>query len=249
VNMSTKAEQMARALDLKEALLGAYDPEAIILFGSLGRGDADEFSDVDLLVVIETDRDIKDLGEEMTRHLDPLVRDKHVIVRKPREFCRQMDIPGTLVFSAVNEGRVLFEKAGWQSHYRPVDSYETRKREVIEQDYARSAHDFETQAQSSLDRGNLFRCRDFARFSAARALKGLFVRNEIHPPRETDLVALLEKACAFAPSLGVYAPFLRELNDYCPNGNNTLEIRRCRSMVERTAAFVKEVMGRCFTGQ
>jgi len=37
------AEQMRLAMALKEALLDAYDPEAIILFGSLGRGDADEF--------------------------------------------------------------------------------------------------------------------------------------------------------------------------------------------------------------
>jgi predicted nucleotidyltransferase len=241
------AEQMRIALDLKEALLKAYDPEAIILFGSLGRGDGDELSDVDLLVVVETDRDIKDLGEEMTRHLDPLARDKHVIVRTPREFCRQMDIPGTLVFSAVREGKVLFEKAGWQDHCGSIDPYETRKREVIEKDYGRSARDFLAQAELSLEKGNLFRCRDFARFSAARALKGIFVKRDIHPPRETDLVALLDKTRALEPSLGVYDPFLRELNDYCPGGADNLEIQRCRSLVERTTVFVKEVMDRCFT--
>jgi len=49
------AEQMRLAMALKEALLDAYDPEAMILFGSLGRGDADDFSDVDLLIVMETD--------------------------------------------------------------------------------------------------------------------------------------------------------------------------------------------------
>jgi predicted nucleotidyltransferase/HEPN domain-containing protein len=245
--MTTTAEQMQMALDLKEALLKVYDPEAIILFGSLGRGDGDEFSDVDLLIVIETDRDIKDLGEEMTRYLDPLVRDKHILVRTPEEFCRQMDIPGTLVFSVVNEGKVLFEKAGWQNHYRSKDSYETRKQEVMEQDYGRSARDFHAQAKSALEKGNLFRCRDLVRFSAARALKGLFVKNNIHPPRETDLVSLLDKIREMEPELGCHAPFLKELNDYCPNGNNTLESQVCRSMVEKTAAFVKEVMGRCFT--
>lgn len=247
--MSTTAEQMAIALDLKGAILKAYDPEAIILFGSLGRGDGDEFSDVDLFVVIETDRDIKDLGEEMTRYLDPLVRDKHIIVRTPREFCRQMDIPGTLVFSVVNEGRVIFEKAGWQDRCGPIDSYETRKHEVIEQDYGRSARDFLTQAELSLEKGNLFRCRDFARFSAARALKGIFVKRNLHPPRETDLVSLLDKVRLLESDLKRYAPFLKGLNDYCPNGNNTLEIQRCRSIVEKTAAFVEEVMTRCFTAQ
>jgi predicted nucleotidyltransferase/HEPN domain-containing protein len=247
--VTTTAEQMGMALDLKEALLKAYDPEAIILFGSLGRGDGDEFSDVDLLVVIETDRGAKDLGEEMTRHLDPFVRDKHIIVRTPKDFCRQMDMPGTLVFSVVNEGKVLFEKAGWQNHYRPTDSYETRKQEVIKQDYVRSARDFHAQAESSLEKGNLFRCRDLVKFAAARAIKGLFVKNDIHPPRETDLLSLLDKIRAMEPDLGRHASFLKALNDYCPNGNSPLETQRCRTMVEKTAAFVKEVVGRCFTVQ
>jgi predicted nucleotidyltransferase len=249
LNMSATAEQMGMASDLKDAILKAYDPEAIILFGSLGRGDGDEFSDVDLLVVIETDRDIKDLGEEMTRQLDSIARDKHIIVRTPREFCRQRDIPGTLVFSVVNEGRVLFEKAGWQDRCGPIDSYETRKHEVIEKDYGRSARDFLVQAELSLEKGSLFRCRDFVRFSAARALKGIFVKHDLHPPRETDLVSLLDKVCVTEPDLWGYAAFLSELNDYSPNGNNVLEIQRCRSMVERTAAFVEEVMTRCFTEQ
>ena len=39
--VTTTAEQMGMALDLKEALLKAYDPQAIILFGSLGRGDGE----------------------------------------------------------------------------------------------------------------------------------------------------------------------------------------------------------------
>ena len=38
--------------NLKEAILNDYDPEAVILFGSMGRGDVYEFSDVDLLVVL-----------------------------------------------------------------------------------------------------------------------------------------------------------------------------------------------------
>jgi predicted nucleotidyltransferase len=249
MNRSTAVDQMQRVVGMKGALLKAYDPEAIILFGSLGRGDGDEFSDVDLLVIIETDRDSKDLGEEMTRYLDSLVKDKHIIVRTPGEYCRQMDIPGTLVFSIVNEGRVLFEKEGWQDRCGPTDSYETRKREVMEQDYSRSARDFQTQAELSVEKGNLFRCRDFLRFSAVRALKGIFVKHDRHPPRDTDLVALLETARTLEPDLGGYEPFLRQLNDYCPNGNDTLEIQRCRRMVEGTAEVIKEVIGRCFTAR
>ncbi|MBN2123758.1 MAG: nucleotidyltransferase domain-containing protein [Deltaproteobacteria bacterium] len=242
--MMKPAELMARAFELKDALLDVYDPEAVILFGSLGRGDADEFSDVDLLVVMETDRDTRSLGEEMIRHLDSLARDKHVIVRTPAEFCRWKDIPGTLVFSAVKEGRTLFEKAGWQGRHEPTDSYQVRKREVIRQRYIKEAHDFQARAEASLQGGSLFRARDQAKFAAARALKALFVYHDTHPPRETDLVSLLTKARGLTPGLGVHTAFLRELNAYCPGGRDAAEIRTSRRLVERTAAFIEETAGR-----
>ncbi|MBN1105006.1 MAG: nucleotidyltransferase domain-containing protein [Deltaproteobacteria bacterium] len=234
---------MSKALELKDAILEAYDPEAVILFGSLGRGDADEFSDVDLLVVMETDGDTKTFSEEMTRYLDRIARDKHVILRTPSEFCRQIDIPGTLVFSAAKEGRVLFEKAGWQQGHEVIEPYETRKLEVIRQGYVREAGDFLAQAGASLERGSLFRCRDLAKFAAARALKGLFVLHDMHPPRETDLVSLLEEVRVLEPGLEGHAAFLRELNEYCPNGRGTAEIRRARKMVERAAAFFEGTTG------
>ena len=72
-------DHAALVVKLKDALLDDYDPEAVILFGSLARGDADEFSDVDLLVVMETERDVKAFGEEMARHLDHLTTEKHII--------------------------------------------------------------------------------------------------------------------------------------------------------------------------
>ena len=50
-------DNAALVVRLKDALLDDYDPEAVILFGSFAKGDADEFSDVDLLVVIEREAD------------------------------------------------------------------------------------------------------------------------------------------------------------------------------------------------
>ena len=236
-----KREKMRLALELKEALLEVYDPEAIILFGSLGRGDADEFSDVDLLLVIETDRDVEDLSKEMSGYLDPLSKNKHVIVRTPRDFCRQRDIPGTIVFSAARSGKFLFDKKGWRTRHEPTDSYETRKQEVILQDYVQSAYDFLARAESSFQKRNFFRCRDFTRFAAVRAIKGLFVQHDIHPPRETDLVRLVNKATELAPGLVRHIGFMRELNGYRPGKADTLEDLRSRRMVERTAAFIREL--------
>jgi predicted nucleotidyltransferase len=240
--MGDKAEQMKIAIALKDAILDAYDPEAIILFGSLGRGDADEFSDVDLLIVMEADRDVKELGEEMAEFLDHLTRDKHTIVRTAENFCRHMDIPGTLAFSAKTEGLILFEKTGWLTRHIPTDSYEVRKKEVMRQEYAESAHAFLAQAQSAYQNQNLFRCRDFVRFAAARAIKGFFVKQNIVPPRETDLEELLEKVRHMEPDLMSHKLFIEEVNDYCPGKTDSEERRRCHDLVERTSKFLNEIL-------
>ena len=242
--MAVTEEQIRLASDLKDALLEAYDPEAVILFGSLGRGDADEFSDVDFLLVIETDRDASELSEEMARYLDPLAKDKHIIVRTPREFRRQRDIPGTIVYSAARDGRVLFSKTGWYKRYSPEDSYGTRKQEVIEQEYVRSAREFLSQAEASLQKGRFFRTRDFARFAATRAIKAILVKHDNHPKRETDLLVLLEEAKELEPDLMRYREFIRDLNAYCPQKTGAVESRRSADMLKRAAAFVEVIVAR-----
>jgi predicted nucleotidyltransferase len=227
---------------LKEALLEAYEIDAIILFGSIGRGEADEFSDVDLLVVIETDRDTVALGKELAGDLDPVTKDKHIIVKTPQEFCREEDIPGTLAFSAAKEGRFLLNKKGWRRGHMPLWSRDRRRQEVINQEYLRSAFAFLARARSSCQRGNFYRCRDFAKFAAVRAIKGLFVKHDIHPPRGTDLIDLLDKAKELEPGLVQWADFLGELNGFCPSPADIIESRRSGALVESTTMFLKEIV-------
>ena len=228
---------------LKDALLEAYDPEAVILFGSLARGDADEFSDVDFLVVMETERDVKALGEEISKHLDHLTTEKHIIVRTPHDFRRQQDIPGTIVFSAATEGRVLFDKKAWRKSHLPSDSYQKRKEEVLCRDYIRSSYDFLREAETALQKGNLFRARDMARFAAVKAIKSIFVRHDIHPPRETDLLKLIQKAVELDPDLKRTEPFLKKLNSYSPAGSGPLERQKGKDMLDGTTGVVKEIIG------
>jgi predicted nucleotidyltransferase/HEPN domain-containing protein len=242
--MPRKQKQMKLAMALKQALLDSYDPEAIILFGSLGRGDADEFSDVDLLVVMETDKNVKDLSEEVAEYLTPLSKDKHIIVRTPEDVSRQRDIPGTLVYSAIRDGQILFEKTDWSTRHLPETSYEMRKKEVIDREYVRSANGFLVQATRSLQRGNLFRCRDFARFAAARVIKGLLVKYDVHPPRETDLLKLLDKAKQLESDLVKHRRFIQELNHYCPGNAEPIEALKSRTLLKRTARFVREIIAR-----
>lgn len=239
---STVKEQIKLAMLLKDTILETYNPEVIILFGSLGRGDTDEFSDVDLLVVMKTEGDVNDLGNEISNYLDPISTHKHIIVQTPRDFFLKQDIPGTIVFSAIQEGRILFEKSDRQIMAPPIESYNARKREVLDQEYIQTAHEFLSKAESSLQNGNLFRCRDLMRFAAIRAIKGVFVDHDIHPPRGTDLVDLINQAKKLEPKLVRYMDPVFEINDYIPEINGTSGGPESSNMLQKTAEFVKHVI-------
>ncbi|MFA7243237.1 MAG: nucleotidyltransferase domain-containing protein [Sulfuricellaceae bacterium] len=88
----------------------AYAPVKIILFGSYARGDADEGSDLDLTVV---EKDIPDPAQEYLRlhsavgHLGVGV---DVLIFTEREFNKRRDWWSTPVFSAVREGKVMYDR-------------------------------------------------------------------------------------------------------------------------------------------
>ena len=92
-------------------LSDAARPCKIILFGSYGRGEPREDSDVDLLIV---EADVKDRVAEMTRLnrlLSPLRISVDLLVVSREMFEYWETTPGNVYFNAVREGKVLYEAA------------------------------------------------------------------------------------------------------------------------------------------
>jgi predicted nucleotidyltransferase len=88
--------------------VAAAQPKKIILFGSHARGDADDHSDVDLLVVEQV---VADRYEEMirlNRALKGLVMPVNLLVVSEAEFEQRSVTPGTVENAARREGRVLY---------------------------------------------------------------------------------------------------------------------------------------------
>ena len=100
-------------IDLAEAvkrLAAAFDPEKIILFGSRARGDATERSDYDLLVVCRFIGARRRAMAAMDRALRGVALGRDIVVVSPDEYVAQRDLPGSVVWPAVREGRVLYER-------------------------------------------------------------------------------------------------------------------------------------------
>lgn len=94
------------------AALRAYNPERIILFGSLARGDFDENSDIDLLIIkndtkkrIERICDVYRLirSPKRTIAVEPLVL-------TPRELGKGIEEGNFFLEDILKEGKVLYEK-------------------------------------------------------------------------------------------------------------------------------------------
>ena len=92
-------------------IVAMAQPRRVILFGSYGRGDADEGSDLDLMVILPN---VPDKYEEIIR-LHKAVGDVGVgvdmLVYSEAEYQRRSQVPGTVLYWARKEGRRLYEAA------------------------------------------------------------------------------------------------------------------------------------------
>ena len=90
-------------------VLKRYEPERIILFGSRARGEADEYSDYDLVVIKRTDRPFLERLRDMVPYLVRLSCPVDILVYTPEEF-EQMGETG-LGWVVKREGVTLYERS------------------------------------------------------------------------------------------------------------------------------------------
>lgn len=85
-----------------------FNPEKIILFGSLARGAWDEASDIDLIIVYQTSKSFMDRLKELYLSWN-IPKAVDILAYTPNEFSRMLD-ESFFVEDAVREGEVLYER-------------------------------------------------------------------------------------------------------------------------------------------
>jgi predicted nucleotidyltransferase len=95
---------------IAKRIVQQFNPERIIAFGSYARGEHDSDSDLDLLVIMRTDKPFA----ERTIEVDSIfgLRDwaMDIVVYTPQEFAHQQKVWGTLAATVNAEGKVLYER-------------------------------------------------------------------------------------------------------------------------------------------
>ncbi len=91
-------------------LVEGVDPDKIILFGSRARGDFQPDSDLDLLIIRDADGPRHVRVAKAYRALRGLGMPKDLLWFTPREVADWRDVVNHVVWSALREGRILYEK-------------------------------------------------------------------------------------------------------------------------------------------
>ncbi len=90
--------------EIVRRIVKVASPTRIILFGSHARGDADEDSDIDLLVVVEETESRRELAIETRTALRGIRYPFDIVVAKEEDVDFYGDTPGTVIHPAISEG-------------------------------------------------------------------------------------------------------------------------------------------------
>ncbi len=100
------------AVDIEvDAIVRDLSPEMIVLFGSVARGTADGDSDMDLMVVMDTDkkRARRSSDVQMALWRRKIVLDADIIVVTPEEYEENKENEYSFIHEIVSTGRVVYE--------------------------------------------------------------------------------------------------------------------------------------------
>lgn len=92
-----------------EVIRTEYRPEKIILFGSLADGAVHEWSDIDLLIIKETDKRPIDRNVELAKLLRPKVG-IDLFIYTPQEFAVLVREKYSFLLNILKTGKTVYEK-------------------------------------------------------------------------------------------------------------------------------------------
>jgi predicted nucleotidyltransferase len=102
---------IGRRIDIERvvASIAALGVDKVIVFGSRARGDCDELSDLDLVVIMRTEKRFLDRLKDVYLAVMPDFA-MDALVYTPEEYARMLAEGNSLIEMVEREGRVVYER-------------------------------------------------------------------------------------------------------------------------------------------
>jgi len=91
-------------------IVGNFQPEKVILFGSHAWGNPRTYSDVDILVVMDVEGSLIRKEAEISKTARPKYVPMDIIVRTPEQIQHRLRIGDPFIHRIMKEGKVLYEQ-------------------------------------------------------------------------------------------------------------------------------------------
>lgn len=108
---NTAAGIEAKIRQITQRIVKQFNPEQIILFGSMARGNFGPDSDADLLIVTRVAGSKRRLASDIELAIADIELPKDVLVVTPEEVKKYRNVIGSIIYPAIHEGKVLYERA------------------------------------------------------------------------------------------------------------------------------------------
>lgn len=100
-NEHNAADMLIRSIS--ERIKSRFNPQKVILFGSRAVGDAEKNSDIDILVIVETDESVKKLAWRIRNELESTVP-IDILVRTPRQIDTRLELGDFFIRDIIEKG-------------------------------------------------------------------------------------------------------------------------------------------------
>ena len=96
--------------DILNKIIKGANPDKIILFGSYGKGQPDENSDLDLLIVKDTDLPLHKRGREIRTLIMDAVFPIDILVYTKNELEEAKDLKFSFIYDVLKTGKLVYER-------------------------------------------------------------------------------------------------------------------------------------------
>jgi len=96
--------------EIVKRIVDAVRPDQIVLFGSYAYGIPDKESDIDILVIMETDRPRHKRSVILNKVLAGLLIPKDLVVYTPKEVDEWKEVPQAFITQILKKGVILYDK-------------------------------------------------------------------------------------------------------------------------------------------